>query len=218
MDQSLVDLLEALKLDPLTALIIAAAAVAIPMLFKGLFELGNAHHARRKDSIEAWVKPEIEAHDLALEMLVRNCYDVWLPAATIRRIRKIPFASRVFIDLSKVMDHLEPADDDGRLRLKTHADTPGKRHFSGAFYGAGYFVSALIFALMLGVLTPSIAVALTMTARIVVGLTFIVLAVFLLNRGGSILEAGRFAERHANLFAPSRKFSAKEQAKPQDEK
>lgn len=199
MDKTLVELLDKLKLDPLIVFAVVAAAFVIPLVLRGLFVLGNTHHMRRKDSIEAWLKPEIEKHDLALELLVRNSYGVWLPAATIRRIRAMPFASQVFIGLVDIVEYMEPVEDGGRLRLKTDVNTQRKRRFTALFYGAGYFISAMLFALMLGIGNPSIAV-IPIAIRVVFGVAFVVLAVFLLDRGKSVLKAGRFAELHPSLF------------------
>lgn len=199
MDKTLVELLDKLKIDPIVVFAVVAAAFVIPLLLRGLFVLGNTHHMRRKDSIEAWLKPEIEKHDLALELLVRNSYGVWLPAATIRRIRTMPFSSQVFIGLSDIIVHMEPVEDGSRLRLKVDVNTQRKRRLTAIFYGIGYFISAMLFALMIGIGNPSIAV-IPLTMRIIFGTAFVFLAVFLLDFGKSVLKAGRFAERHPSLF------------------
>jgi hypothetical protein len=199
MDRTLVELLEKMKLDPFIVFAVVAAAFVIPLVLRGLFALGNTHHMRRKDSIEAWLKPDIEKHDLALELLVRNSYGVWLPAATIRRIRAMPFASQVFIGLVDIMQHMEPVEDGSRLRLKADVNTQRKRRLSALFYGAGYFISAMLFAFMLGIGNPSIEV-IPLAMRIIFGAAFVFLAVFLLDCGKSVLKAGRFAARHPALF------------------
>ncbi len=199
MDKTFVELLDKLKVDPVITLVVVLAAFVIPLVLRGLFVLGNTHHMRRKDSIEAWLKPDIEKHDLALELLVRNSYGVWLPAATIRRIRTMPFASQVFIGLVDIMQHMEPIEDGSRLRLKADVNTQRKRRLSALFYGAGYFISAMLFAFMLGIGNPSVAV-IPLAMRIIFGAAFVFLSVFLLDCGKSVLKAGRFAARHPALF------------------
>lgn len=199
MDNTLIDLLKGLKLDPALILVIVLGALLIPLLLRGLFALTNARHYRRKESIELWIRPDVTQNDLALEMLARHSYGVWLPATTIRRIETLPFPSRVFLGLGDMIQYIEPAGPSGTLKLKARAADPTKRTVDILFFVTIYVISAVAFLGIIGFAVPGVY-KVPVILRVVFGLIFCATGVYSLDTSATLYKLPKFVARHPELF------------------
>lgn len=195
-----VEFLKAMKVDPLIVAIGGLSAFLIPLMLRGIFAFANAQHARRKEFVEQFLRQEIQTNNLALEMLVRNCYGIRLPANIIRRIQKSNFPSRIFKGLSDINGLFEPIDAGLELKFSKVVTSIQYRFWVRVALTVLYVVSVCIVgAVFTGVFGID---KLDLGSRTVIGIVFSVLGAMALDKGQIISRAEKFIGIYSRELQP----------------
>lgn len=195
-----VEFLKDMNIDPLMVAIIGLGASFIPLMLRGLFAFSNAQHARRKEFIEQLLKPEIQTDNLAIEMLIKNGYGIWLPSNIIRRIQQSNFPSRIFRGLSDIEGLFEPADSGSELKFSKVVSSERYRFWTRIALTILYALSVLIAgAAFTGIYEID---KLSLGSRMVIGIVFSMLGALALEKGQVLLRVEKFIHIYARELQP----------------